>query len=91
MAQLDKPIIHFQIPFMDRNGQPAPCEDDFAVSVGGIQFFLEWTKQHIGDSAYIIATPFSIDTIGAEVEKVKLDEMTLEEFFKKHAIKAGTK
>ena len=89
MSKLDKPIIHFQIPFMDRKGQPAPCEDDFAVSVGGIQLFLAWTKQHIGDSAYIIATPFDIDVIGAEVEKVKLDAMTLEEVFKKHDIKDG--
>lgn len=89
MAQLDKPIIHFQIPFMDRKGQPAPCEDDYAVSFGGIQLFIAWAKQQIGDNAYIIATPFGIDVIGAEVEKVRLDEMTLEEFFKKHDIKDG--
>lgn len=87
--KLDKPIIHFQIPFVDRKGEPAPREDDYAVSIGGITLFKEWVRKELGDKAYIIATPFDIDIIGAEVEKVKLDTLTLKEFFDKYDIKGG--
>ena len=51
--------------------------------------FMECITGYIGNKAYILATPYNIDIIGAEVEKVKLDEMTLEEFFKNHDIKDG--
>lgn len=50
---------------------------------------MECITGYIGNKAYILATPYNIDIIGAEVEKVKLDEMTLEEFFKNHDIKDG--
>ena len=38
---------------------------------------------------WVMSTPYDIDVIGAEVEKVKVDEITLKEFLKKHEIKDG--
>lgn len=82
MAQLDKPIIHFQIPH-DEKGDPT---SEFSY----VSLFNQWAKQELGDKAYILTTPYDIDVIGAEVEKVKLDEMTLAEFLKKNDIRDGT-
>ena len=83
MAQLDKPIIHFQIPH-DEKGEPT-------VEASTVNLFLKCVYNHIGDKCYYIATPYDIDVIGAEVEKVKVDEITLEEFLKKYDFKDGKK
>lgn len=84
MTQLDKPIIHFQIPH-DENGE-------LAVDMATIDFFMSVVAGIIGkDKCHYIATPFDIDVIGADVEKVKVDEMSLEEFLKKHDYKSGVK
>lgn len=83
MAQLDKPIIHFQIPH-DENGEPT-------VEYSMVHFFTEWASNELHDRAYILISPYDIDVIGAEVEKVKVDEITLEEFLKKYGYKDGKK
>ncbi len=81
MAKLDKPIIHFQLPHNERGDIACDASLTFAF-LGGI-------KELLGDKAYVIASTCDIDVIGAEVEKVKVDELTLEEFLKKHEIKDG--
>lgn len=84
MTQIDKPIIHFQIPH-DKNGEPT-------VEMSMIALFMNAIAKGIGeDKCYYIATPFDIDIIGAEVEKVKVDEMSLDDFLKKHDYKSGNK
>ena len=84
MARLDKPIIHFQIPH-DENGEPA-------VELATVDLFMSAVAECIGkDKCHYIATPFNIDIIGADVEKVKVDEMSLDEFLKKHDYKGGIK
>lgn len=37
MAQLNKPIIHFQIPLFKQDGRQEV--DNFAVSLAGVDFF----------------------------------------------------
>lgn len=82
MAKLDKPIIHFQLPH-DENGEPT-------VEFACVEMFKALIEREMGgDKAYLLFTPYDIDVIGAEVEKVKVDEITLEEFLKKHDIKDG--
>ncbi len=81
MAQLDKPIIHFQIPHNEK-GEPTVEYPMFAA-------FKEWVKNELGSKAYTLFTPYDIDVIGAEVEKVKVDEITLKEFLGKYDFKGG--
>ncbi len=81
MAQLDKPIIHFQIPHNEK-GEPTT---EFQY----VSFFNQWAKKELGNKAYILTTPYDIDVIGAEVEKIKVDEITLKEFLKKYDFKDG--
>ena len=76
MAQLDKPIIHFQIPLLPYNGQGC-AEDRYAVSMERMDFFMDWVRQELGDKAYLLATPFDIKTIGVEGENVELEPKTL--------------
>lgn len=83
MAQLDKPIIHFQIPIDDK-GEPK-------VEYYLLNFFMEWAKKTMGDKAYILTSVCDIDVIGAEVEKVKVDEISLADFLKKYDFKDGKK
>ncbi len=81
MAKLDKPIIHFQLP-RNEKGEPT-------VEHKMVELFNAMVWREIGDKAYLLFTPYDIDVIGAEVEKVKVDEITLKEFLKKHEIKEG--
>lgn len=81
MAKLDKPIIHFRLPLNERGDIVCNAPLAFAF-LGGI-------KELLGEKAYVIASTCDIDVISAEVEKVKVDEITLEEFLKKHDIKDG--
>ena len=84
MTQLDKPIIHFQIPH-DEKGEPT-------IEMAIVDLFMNAVENCIGkDKCHYIATPYNIDVIGAEVEKVKVDEMSLEEFLKKHDYKGNSK
>ena len=83
MAQLDKPIIHFQIPIDDK-GEPK-------VECWLLKLFMEWAQKTMGDKAYILTSVCDIDVIGAEVEKVKVDEITLKEFLEKYDFKDGKK
>lgn len=89
MAQLDKPIIHFQIPLIPYSGQGSE-EDRFAVSLHGIEFFMSWVRKEMGDKAYLLATPFDIKTIGVEGENVELEPKTLTAFLKQLGYKDGT-
>ena len=82
MAQLDKQIIHFQIPHNEK-GEPT-------VGAEMVSIFYQWAKREMGDKAYILTTPYNIDVIGAEVERVKVDEITLKEFLEKYNVKGGT-
>lgn len=86
MAQLDKPIIHFQIPLI-----PGNEEDNLAVSLQLVDVFLHWVRQELGDKAYLLATPFDIKTIGVEGENVELEPKTLEAFLKQLGYKDGKK
>ena len=86
MAQLDKPIIHFQIPLI-----PGGEEDNLAVSLQLVDVFLHWARQELGDKAYLLATPFDIKTIGVEGENVELEPKTLEAFLKQLGYKDGKK
>lgn len=90
MAQLDKPIIHFQIPLTPYNGE-GPKEDRFAVSAETFNAFMYAVRQELGDKAYMLATPFDIKTIGAEGENVELEPKTLEAFLKQLGYKDGKK
>ncbi len=81
MAKLDKPIIHFQLP-RNEKGEPT-------VEYAMVELFRALVEREVGEKAYLLFTPYDIDVIGAEVEKVKVDEITLEEFLKKHEIKDG--
>ena len=81
MAKLDKPIIHFRLPLNERGDIACDAPTTFGL--------LGWVKELLGDKAYVIMSTCDIDVIGAEVEKVKVDEITLEEFLKKHDIKDG--
>ena len=83
MAQLDKPIIHFQIPH-DEKGEPT-------TECSTVLLFKEWAKNELGDSAHIVVSPYDIDVIGADVEKVKVEEITLKEFLEKYDFKDGKK
>lgn len=89
MAQLDKPIIHFQIPLTPYDGQDC-TEDNFAVSMQMVDMFLHWARQELGDKAYLLATPFDIKTIGVEGENVELEPKTLTAFLKQLGYKDGT-
>ncbi len=88
MAQLDKPIIHFQIPLLPPEGKGCD-EDKFAVSMNALNLFLNWVRQELGDSAYLLATPFDIKTIGMEGENVELEPKTLTAFLKQLGYKDG--
>lgn len=82
MAKLDKPIIHFQLP-RNEKGEPT-------VEFAWVEMFKALIEREMGgDKAYLLFTPYDIDVIGAEVEKVKVDALSLEEFLKKHDIKDG--
>ena len=86
MAQLDKPIIHFQIPLI-----PGNEEDNLAVSLQLVDVFLGWVRQELGDKAYLLATPFDIKTIGVEGENVELEPKTLKAFLEQLGYKDGKK
>lgn len=79
MPKLDKPIIHFQLPH-DEKGEPT-VEYEWVM---GFKALIE--REMGGDKAYLLFTPYDIDVIGAEVEKVKVDEITLKEFLDKYKI-----
>lgn len=81
MAKLDKPIIHFQLPH-DEKGEPI---FEYAM----VELFRALVEREVGEKAYLLFTPYDIDVIGAEVEKVKVDAISLKEFLKKHDIKDG--
>ena len=77
-----KPIIHFKIPAKTRLGKIK----DFAVPRSHLREFLDTVGKHMGDDYTVIATPFDIDIIGADYQKVVCDEITLKEFLDKYAI-----
>ncbi len=89
MAQLDKPIIHFQIPLIPYNEQGFK-EDLFAVSFETLHFFMDLVKKELGDKAYLLATPFDIKTIGVEGENAELEPKTLTAFLKQLGYNGGT-
>lgn len=89
MAQLDKPIIHFQIPLIPYVGKGC-AEDRFAISMQEIEFFMRHIKAELRDKAYLLATPFDIKTIGVEGENVELEPKTLTAFLKQLGYKDGT-
>lgn len=84
MAQLDKPIIHFQIPLNPE------IEDSFRISLQGVDFFMAQVRKELGDKAYLLATPFDIKTIGVDGENVELEPKTLAAFLKKLGYKDET-
>lgn len=88
MAQLDKPIIHFQIPLMPYNGEGCQ-EDRLAVSMQMVDFFLHFVRHELDNKAYLLATPFDIKTIGVEGENVELEPKTLTAFLKQLGYKDG--
>ena len=88
MTQLDKPIIHFQIPLIPANERCSE-EDRFAVSLEMIRYFMMTVQKELGDKAYLLATPFDIKTIGVEGENVELEPKTLTAFLKKLGYKDG--
>lgn len=89
MAQLDKPIIHFQIPLLPPDGKGCN-EDRLAISMQMVDFFLHFARQELGNKAYLLATPFDIKTIGVEGENVELEPKTLTAFLKQLGYKDGT-
>lgn len=89
MAQLDKPIIHFQIPLIPYGGQGC-AEDRLAISMQMLDFFMQYIKRELGNKAYLLATPFDIRTIGVEGENVELEPKTLTAFLKQLGYKDGT-
>ncbi len=89
MAQLDKPIIHFQIPLIPYKEQGLK-EDRLAVSFEMLHFFMDLVKKELDNKAYLLATPFDIKTIGVEGENVELEPKTLTAFLKQLGYKDGT-
>lgn len=81
MAQLDKPIIHFQIPLIPYNGQGC-AENRLAITSDMLDFFMKHVKEELGNKAYLLATPFDMKTIGIEGENVELEPKTLSAFLK---------
>lgn len=83
MLQLDKPIIHFQVPLLN-NSVNEP--DTLAVSIETCEYFKKEIQKIIGDKAYILITPFALDGVVGDdkVICVKPSEISLEEFLEKY-------